>query len=257
MITYFLYLGLLYLVFVVLNFNFEFLDILVDCSTSFILGVVSRLDAFSFAPIQLYFSVELVLLLYGFLCVLCLVFLEKKFEYLKLLYGVTLVLYVFFLNDTQPKKQVFVNASKNGYVISMLANREQVLISNNYDATPYLLGKYTMRNKIVCVDSLRENSLYQNEFCSLSKGLVQLFDQKFLFLSDTPISKICLNESVDLIFLKNYRQDLVNVVTDFSPKMILLDPKITAKKRFLLEEQCHKLGVSVLDLSSAVYVKTY
>ena len=39
--------------------------------------------------------------------------------------------------------------------------------------------------------------------------------------------------------------------------MILLDPKITAKKRFLLEEQCHKLGVSVLDLSSAVYVKTY
>jgi hypothetical protein len=142
-------------------------------------------------------------------------------------------------------------------VISMLANREQVLISNNYDATPYLLGKYTMRNKILCVDSLRENSLYQNEFCSLSKGLVQLFDQKFLFLSDRPISKICLNESVDLIFLKNYRQDLVNVVTYFSPKMILLDPKITAKKRFLLEEQCHELGVSVLDLSSAVYVKTY
>ena len=257
LITYFLYLGLLYLVFVVLNFNFELLDILVDCSTSFILGVVSRIDAFSFAPIQLYFSVELVLLLYGFLCVLCLVFLEKKFEYLKLLYGITLVLSVFFLNDTQPKKQVFVNASKKGYVISMLANREQVLISNNYDATPYLLGKYTMRNKIVCVDSLRENSLYQNEFCSLSKGLVQLFDQKFLFLSDRPISKICLNESVDLIFLKNYRQDLVNVVTYFSPKMILLDPKITAKKRFLLEEQCHKLEVSVLDLSSAVYVKTY
>ena len=257
LITYFLYLGLLYLVFVVLNFNFELLDILVDCSTSFILVVVSRIDAFSFAPIQLYFSVELVLLLYGFLCVLCLVFLEKKFEYLKLLYGVTLVLFVFFFNDTQPKKQVFVNASKKGYVISMLANREQVLISNNYDATPYLLGKYTMRNKIVCVDSLRENSLYQNEFCSLSKGLVQLFDQKFLFLSDRPISKICLNESVDLIFLKNYRQDLVNVVTYFSPKMILLDPKITAKKRFLLEEQCHKLEVSVLDLSSAVYVKTY
>ena len=104
---------------------------------------------------------------------------------------------------------------------------------------------------------MRENSLYQNEFCSFSKGFVQLFDQKFLFLSDRPISKICLNESVDLIFLKNYRQDLVNVVTYFSPKMILLDPKITAKKRFLLEEQCHELGVSVLDLSSAVYVKTY
>ena len=138
-----------------------------------------------------------------------------------------------------------------------MANREQVLISNNYDATPYLLGKYTMRNKIVCVDSLRENSLYQNEFCSLSKGLVQLFDQKFLFLSDRPISKVCINESVELIFLKNYRQDLINVVTYFSPKMILLDPKITAKKRFLLEEQCHKLGVSVLDLSSAVYLKSY
>ena len=257
LITYFLYLGLLYLVIVVLHFNFELLDVLVDCSTSFILGVVSRLDAFSFAPIQLYFSVEIVLLLYGFLCVLCLVFLEMKFEYLKLLYGVTLVLFVFFLYDSQPKKQVFVNASKNGYVISMMANREQVLISNNYDATPYLLGKYTIRNKILCVDSLRENSLYQNEFCSLSKGLVQLFDQKFLFLSDRPISKVCLNESVDLIFLKNYRHDLVNVVTDFSPKMILLDPKISAKKRFLLEEQCHKLEVSVLDLSSAVYVKTY
>lgn len=257
LITYFLYLGLLYLVFVVLHFNFELLDILVDYSTSFILGVVSRLDAFSFAPIQLYFSVELVVLLYGFLCVLCLVFLEKKFEYLKLLYGVTLVLFLFFLNDTQPKKQVFVNASKKGYVISMLVNREQVLISNNYDATPYLLGKYAMRNKIVCIDSLRENSLYQNEFCSLSKGFVQLFDQKFLFLSDRPISKVCLNESVDLIFLKNYRHDLVNVVTDLSPKMILLDPKISAKKRFLLEEQCHKLGVSVLDLSSAVYFKTY
>lgn len=257
LITYFLYLGLLYLVFVVLHFNFELLDVLVDCSTSFILGVVSRLDAFSFAPIQLYFSVELVLLLYGFLCVLCLVFLEMKFEYLKLLYGVTLVLFVFFLYDTQPKKQVFVNASKNGYVISMMANREQVLISNNYDATPYLLGKYTMRNKILCIDSLCENSLYQNEFCSLSNGLVQLFDQKFLFLSDRPIFKVCLNESVDLIFLKNYRHDLVNVVTDFSPKMILLDPKISPKKRFLLEEQCHKLGVSVLDLSTAVYLKTY
>ena len=74
-----------------------------------------------------------------------------KSEYLKLLYGVTLVLFVFFLYDTQPKKQVFVDASKNGYVISMMANREQVLISNNYDATPYLLGKYTMRNKILCV----------------------------------------------------------------------------------------------------------
>lgn len=257
LITYFLYLGLLYLVFVVLHFNFEFLDVLVDCSTSFILGVVSRLDAFSFAPIQLYFSVELVLLLYGFLCVLCLVFLEKKFKYLKLLYGITLVLLLFFLNNTQPKKEVFINASKNGYVISMLANREQVLISNNYDATPYLLGKYTMHNKIVCVDSLGENSSFQNEFCFLSKDLVQMFDQKLLFLSDRPICKVCLNESVDLIFLKNYRQDLVNVIRNFSPKIILLDPKISARKRFLLEEQCHKLEVSVLDLSTAVYLKTY
>jgi hypothetical protein len=184
-------------------------------------------------------------------------FLEKHYKYLKFFYCYCLFLLVCILFSSKPNKlELYVNASSQGYIISILANKEQVLISNNHQATTYLLGEYSLANGTECKDSINEFSTYQNEFCSVSKNVIQLFNEKLVVLSNAKLNSKS-RHPVDLIFLKNYRSDLKEVMTVFSPKTLLLDAVMSKRNRQKLKLQCQELGIPVVDLSSEVYVKNY
>ena len=257
LITVLLYQGLLYLILILINLNFTCFDVLVDHTVSLILFIIKLLDVNSFAPIPMYLSLEYLFLLYGLLILMCVVFLEKRYKYLKHLYCYSLFLVVCILFSSKPNKlELYVNASSQGYVISILANKEQVLISNNHQATTYLLGEYSLANGTECKDSINEFSTYQNEFCSVSKDLIQLFNEKLVVLSNAKLNSQ-FRHPVDLIFLRNYRSDLKEVNTIFSPKTLFLDAVMSKRNRRKLKLQCQELGIPVVDLSSEVYVKTY
>ena len=257
LITVLLYQGLLYLILILIKLNFMCFDVLVDHTVSLILFIIKLLDANSFAPIPIYLSLEYLFLLYGLLILMCVVFLEKHYKYLKFFYCYCLFLLVFILFSSKPNKlELYVNASSQGYVISILANKEQVLISNNHQATTYLLGEYSLANGTECKDSINDFSTYQNEFCSVSKDLIQLFNEKLVVLSNAKLNSKS-RHPVDLIFLKSYRSDLKEVMTVFSPKTLLLDAVMSKRNRQKLKLQCQELGIPVVDLSSEVYVKNY
>ena len=257
LITVLVYQGLLYLFLVLTSCNFTFFDVLIDQTVSLVLYVIKLLEAHSFAPINIYLSLEYVFFLYGLLVLVCFVFLEKHFKYLKLLYCYSLFLTVYIMIYSKPNRlELFVNASAQGYVISVTANMEQVLISNNFKASAYLLGDYSLANGIVCKDSLAENSIYENEFCFVSKNLIQIFKEKLVLVSDGKLN-YQFRLPADLVFLKSYREDLKGIKAMFSTKVLLLHAKISKTNRLKLKSECQELKIPVIDLSSEVYVRRY
>lgn len=257
LITLLLYQGLLYLALLVIDLNFNCFDVIIDVFVQFVLKILMILEKYSFAPLQVYISKSMLIASYGLLILVCIVFLEKHFSYLKFLY-VYIVFFVLHLmfGKGSPKKELFVNGSSRAYVISVLANKEQVLISNNYESSSYLLGDYAMVNNVVCIDSLSPNTYYRNEFCFLSQNQFQFFDEQLLFLSD---EKLNLNShnSIEVLFMNKYRNDLKDLKKVFSPKVVLINPSISTNKRYELKRYWKDLNVEVIDLKVEAFVRTY
>tara|TARA_B100000795_G_C22683796_1_gene392812 strand:+ start:68 stop:469 length:402 start_codon:yes stop_codon:yes gene_type:complete len=130
--------------------------------------------------------------------------------------------------EIQLKKELFINASNQAYVISVIANNEQVLISNDYKSVYFLLGSYSILNRVVFSDSLNSNSIYSNGFVNVSKELIQLFDDKLLIISKESLNMDAI-DSVDLLLMKKYRTDIVALNPVFRPKVVLLDAGMSNK----------------------------
>lgn len=257
LITVLLYEGLLYLVLLIMGVNYSFIDCIIDKSTEFILLILAILERYSFAPFQLYISKKYLVFSYGLLLLLCVVLLEKNYRYLKFLYVYLLCFVLYSMSGTNvTKRELFVNASSNAYLISVISNNEQVLVSDNYNAASYLLGNYSLENNIICIDSLRIDSQNLNEFSSLSNNNLKFFKHSLIFISS---EKLNLNyrDSLDILFMHNYRNDVLQIQSIFSPNVVLLDASISNKNRILLMKQWQDLNVNVVDLKSEAFVRTY
>lgn len=257
LITVLLYEGLLYLVLLIIGVNYSFIDWIIDKSTEFILLILAILELYSFAPIQLYISKISLVLSYGLLLLLCVVLLEKNYRYLKFLYVYLFcfVLYSMFGTNVT-KRELFVNASSSAYVISVISNNEQVLVSDNYITASYLLGSYSLENNIICIDSLSIDSENLNEFSSLSNNNLKFFMHSLIFISNEKLN-LKYRDSLDILFMHNYRNDVLKIQSIFSPNVVLLDASISNKNRILLMKQWQDLNVNVVDLKSEAFVRTY
>ena len=257
LITVLLYQGLLYMVLLITGFNFNLFDVFIDQSVDFLLSILSFLERYSFSPLPLYISTTGLLFMYGLLLLICIVFIEKNFKYLKFLYVYILtIVFCFMFSGDSAKKELFINASNQAYVISVIANNEQVLISNDYKSVSFLLGSYSIRNSVVCSDSLNSNSIYSNGFVNVSKELIQLFDDELLIISAQSLNMDAI-DSVDLLLMQKYRSDIVALNRVFTPKVVLLDAGMSNKNRLKLKLLWQDLNVEIVDLKTTAYVKSY
>ena len=257
LITVLLYQGLLYMVLLITGFNFNLFDVFIDQSVDFLLSILSFLERYSFSPLPLYISTTGLLFMYGLLLLICIVFIEKNFKYLKFLYVYILtIVFCFMFSGDSAKKELFINASNQAYVISVIANNEQVLISNDYKSVSFLLGSYSIRNSVVCSDSLNSNSIYSNGFVNVSKELIQLFDDELLIISAQSLNMDAI-DSVDLLLMQKYRSDIVALNRVFTPKVVLLDAGMSNKNRLKLKLLWQDLNVEIVDLKTTAYVKAY
>ena len=160
------------------------------------------------------------------------------------------------LNESSSKKELFVNASTHDYIVFIVANNEQVLISNKHDAASYFLGSYSLSNGVRCIDSLNIKSVYRNEFCNISQGIIQLFDEQFILVSDEKLN-IDTYESVDLLLMQKFRTDVTSLNRVFTPKVVLLDAAMSNRNRFKLKKQLQDLNVELIDLKTHVDLKSY
>ena len=257
LITVLLYQGLLYIVLLITGLNFKLFDVLIDQSVDFLLSILSFLERYSFSPLPLYISTTGLLFMYGLLLLICIVFIEKNFKYLKFLYVYILtIVFCFMFSGDSAKKELFINASNQAYAISVIANNEQVLISNDYKTVSFLLGSYSIRNSVVCSDSLNSNSIYSNGFVNVSKELIQLFDDELLIISAQSLNMDAI-DSVDLLLMQKYRSDIVALNRVFTPKVVLLDAGMSNKNRLKLKLLWQDLNVEIVDLKTTAYVKAY
>ena len=141
-------------------------------------------------------------------------------------------------------------------VVSIFENKEQIVLTDNAKGIGYLLGDYSLMNHITCIDTLSLKSDYQNSFFKTSKGLIELFNERLLIL-ENQVYQGGLNLPVDLIIQRVYRNDLERLYTQFSPKRILIDPKIPNEQRRKIKEGWIAIGVEVVDLKDSVYTKSY
>ena len=177
-------------------------------------------------------------------------FLEKKVKLLRFLYSYLLLGLVIYHLSVTNTKELFVNASKNTLVVSIFENKEQIVLTDNAKGIGYLLGDYSLMNHITCIDILSLKSDYQNSFFKSSKGLIQLFNERLLIL-ENQVYQGGLNLPVDLIIQRVYRNDLERLYTQFSPKRILIDPKIPNEQRRKIKEGWLAIGVEVVDLKDS------
>ena len=163
---------------------------------------------------------------------------------------------LFYYLKKPPSKELFINASKQALVISIIANNEQVILSDNPGTISYLLGDYSLINSISCADTLSMESYYQNEFFSLGDGLVELFNEKLLMIQNEKLKQYsCVD--VDVLIHSAYREDVRDLHELFSPSVVVLDAKIYKNSRAVLKEQWLALNVKVVDLSEEAYTRSY
>jgi hypothetical protein len=247
----------LYLILLLLGLNFSFIDVIIDQSVVFLLRIIRLLEQYSFAPVRVYLSGTLLWLFYGLIILICIVFIEKHFKYLKFLYLYILAIVFYFMFSAESnKKELFVNASNRAYVISVIDNNEQVIVSNNYNSASYLLGSYALSKSVSCTDSLSINSSYKNAFFNISGEFIQLFDQTLLLISDQKLN-LKASDSVDVLFMQKYRADVSSLKSIFTPKLVLLDASISNKNRLKLMKSWQNIQVDVIDLKLQAYVQSY
>ena len=248
-----LYSSVAYLFFIVLGFHFQFMNGLMDALVGALLYVLSIIECYSFLPIEVFISQAELYYYYGLIILVCWVFLEKKFKWIYFLYVYVLVGAFGFSYFTEtPIKELFVNASKQGLVISISANNEQVIIADDPESTNYLLGDYSLRNSIICTDTVSITSDYQNTFSSVEDGVILFFDKQLLILND---EKVVTNKimNIDVLLMREYRADVYEIQKVFSPKKVLLDARLTNNQKQSLKKQWQQLSVIPIDLREDVY----
>ena len=257
MITCLLYLSVFYLFLLVIGVQFHFIDAFLDGSVNLLLSFLYFIEHYSFSPFEFYITGNELFYYYGLLLLICLVFFEKKFKLLPVFYTYLLAGTVLFYYFKQaPSKELFINASKQAFVISIFANKEQVIFCDNPIGVNYLLGDYSLMNSISCADTLSLNPVYQNEFCRFGDELIELFDEKLIILQNEALNKHSRMD-VDVLFHRAYRNDLTDLQEFFSPSLVVLDAKMSKSSRALLKQQWLSLDVRVVDLSDEVYNKSY
>jgi hypothetical protein len=257
MITFLLYVSVFYLFFLVIGIQFSFTDSFLDGFVEILLSLISFVEHYSFSPVEFYMTRNELFYFYGLLLLVCLVFLEKRFKLLHIFYIYILMGSVlFYYLKKPPSKELFINASKQALVISIIANNEQVILSDNPGTISYLLGDYSLINSISCADTLSMESYYQNEFFSLGDGLVELFNEKLLMIQNEKLKQYsCVD--VDVLIHSAYREDVRDLHELFSPSVVVLDAKIYKNSRAVLKEQWLALNVKVVDLSEEAYTRSY
>ena len=257
MITLLLYFGFVYLFLLVLGIYTSYITSAMDTIVELLLRLLSFIDSFSFSPFFIYMTRNEMFYFYGLLLLFCLVFLEKKFKLLRFLYLYVLwgVCFYYSTNDAVTK-ELFINASKNALTISIVANNEQVLLTDDVNSLGYLLGDYAMMNSVACTDTLSLKSRYKNEFVGVFDSQMSLFDRKLIILENQKIRSDSW-ANVDVLILRSYRDDIQRIKDCFSPEVVLLDAKIPAHYRFRMKQMCLLQDVQIVDLNEEVYTISF
>ncbi len=256
-ITILLYCSLAYLLLIVLGFQFQFINGLLDALVGCLLHVLSLLEKYSFSAIEVFIAQVDLYYYYGLIIVFCGVFLEKEFKFLKILYVYILIGCIGFTFFSESLvNELFINASKQGLVISVSTNNEQVIITDNTESVTYLLGDYTLRNSIDCVDTIALDGEFQNAFSKLESRIVQCFDKNLLVLSDENINED-KRMSIDVLLMRDHRVDVQRIKRVFSPKEVLIDARLSIKQKQYLVDKWKEFGVLPVDLRDSIYVMKY
>lgn len=257
LITCLLYAGVFYLFLLILGLQFEFVDAVIDGVVAVLLRLLSFIEQYSFSSVQLYLSGYELFYAYGLLLLVCLVYLEKKYRLLPLMYVYVLAgTLIYYCSKVSHSKALFINASKSSLLISITANGEQVLLSDRLEGAAYLLGDYALMRAISCTDTLSLSSEYQNEFIRTEGAVLAFFDQQLLVVNDEAVKNGC-HLDVDVLILRSFRKDWRALNEYFSPTVVLLDPRIYRRHRNLLSEKWEDLDVRVVDLSADVYTQSF
>lgn len=256
MIITLLFLSLFYMFLLVSGFQPDFFGAFLDVFVHHLLKFMRFIEEHSFSSVLTYITPYEMYYLYGLLVLFCLIFLQNKFRLLRLLYAYLLLGVFNYYSSDSISKELFINASKNTLVVSIFENKEQVLLTDNAKGMRFLLGDYSLINNITCIDTLSLKSDYQNSFFKNSKGLIHLFNERLLIL-EHQVYQSASNVPVDMIIQRVSRNDLERLNTQFSPKLILIDPKISNEHRRNIKEGWLDLGVEVVDLKDSVYTKPY
>ena len=253
-ITILLYSSVAYLFFIVLGFQFQFMNALMDALVRALLYILSKIELYSFSPIEVFISQAELFYYYGLIILVAWVFLEKQLKWIYFLCVYVLVgAFGFSYLTETPIKELFVNASKQGLVISISANNEQVIITDNLESANYLLGDYSLRNSIACTDTVPIAGDFQNAFSRVEEGVILYFDKQLLILND---EKIIANKimNIDVLLMREYRVDVCEIQQVFSPQKVLLDARLTNKQKQSLKKQWQQLSVIPIDLRDTVYL---
>ncbi len=233
------------------------MDFLVDCSFDFLLRFLSLIEQYSFSKIDLYITIHELFYYYGLLLLICLVIFEKKYPFIRVIYCYLLIgLCIFYYFRYPSRRELFVNASKKSLLISIIANNEQVLFTEDDISDSYLLGNYSLMHAITCSDTIFFRQEYQNEFCNIKEGFVNLFGENIVVINNEKLNKnTCMDVSV--LIQRSFRRDVPNLDDSFSPSVVLLDPSMSRKNREYFKDQWHARNIEVVDLSQTAYVRFY
>lgn len=222
-----------------------------------LLSVISLLEQYSFSPIKIFMTQTELYYYYGLLVLICWVFLEKQFKWIRFLYCYILIgFFCLSYFENTPVKELFVNASGQGLIISVSANNEQIIIADKFEAINYLLGNYSIRNSIDCIDTVCTDGIVQNDFCRVGNGLIQYLDKRLLILNDELVNEGEVMR-VDVLLMRSYRFDIDKIQRVFSPKKVLLDASLSNKQKQSLCNQWQELGLIPVDLKESVYIEEY
>jgi len=253
LITLLLYLGLAYQLLLVFQLNTNFVDRLVDAYCDFIFSLLNHLNRLSPEPIINAISLNEMLYVYGLIVLSALIFLERKYKLLKVLYAyILLAVMVVSFSDDEHNEELMINADFKGVVITALQGDEMVLIKTNVDFDPtYLLGDYALQKNVDCVDTVLLKDSYQNSFVRLDSGMIQVFDLSMVILHEKTQSTSCID--LDLLILDYPVKDVPKIEKLFHPQIVLLSASIYPKERLRLKRDWKEIGVELIDLKEEAY----
>jgi competence protein ComEC len=255
--TLLLYFSGFYLLQLLLGIRLSFVERLLDSYVESVLTFLTFVESLSFAPLLINLTYDEMLYFYGLIILCCLVFLENKFNLLRVLYMYILLgTYSYYFERDENVKELFVNSSKSALVISISANEEQVVLTNDFNSVGYLLGDYSLINKINCVDTLSLNPSYKNSFISVLDSYVYFFDRKLIIVEDQEIASFTMNDA-DVVILRSYREDMLSIMNQFSPEVVLLDARISSNHRYRMKELGLAQDIQIIDLKDEVYTLSF
>jgi len=252
-----LYFGFIYLLLLIFDVYTSYISHAMDVTIYLLLQLLAFIERFSFSPVLIFMTRNEVFYFYGLLILICWVFLEKKFKHLQFLYLYVLLgvcCYSFRLDGY--KKELFVNASTNALVISVIANNEQVVLTNDVNSLDYLLGDYSLRNSISCLDTLPLRSEYSNAFFGAFGSHMSILNHQ-LMIVDHQLIRSDLWIDVDVLILQSFREDAYQIKEHLSPEVVLLDASIPNYERLRMKQLFSSQNIQIVDLKEDVYTKRF